>query len=132
MYTECQNCHANNHIRAECINCHAELTLYHTQPKPLFKQLLKLAIAYILLIALGLSIYEYQFRDKLFPQLSRNSITQEYQAIDECMKKFYTYNNKLSICSNALEKLQTEYPNNTNINPIILNALAEIQSQQLQ
>lgn len=132
MYIECQQCHANNHINTECINCHATLTHHVAHKKPLLAYLLKTVIAGILLIIIALFAYEYHFRNTLFPQASRNAISQEYTAIDACIKKFYTHHNSLSICSQALEKTQAEYPETTEINPVILNAFAEIYSQQLR
>lgn len=129
MYIECQNCHANNHINTECINCHATLN-YGFRQKPLLAHLLKIMLANILLVVIALVAYEYQFRNTLFAQAPRNSIAQEYQAIDECIEKFYTHNNKLSICSQALEKMQAQYPNTEEINLVMLGAFAQIQSQQ--
>ncbi|MDO4699664.1 MAG: hypothetical protein Q4A69_03110 [Moraxella sp.] len=85
-----------------------------------------------MLVIIALVAYKYQFRNALFPQAPRNAIAQEYQAIDDCLAKFYTHHNKLSICSTALEKMQAEYPDTAEINPVILNAFAQIQSQQAQ
>lgn len=62
--------------------------------------------------------------------LDHHTSSKEYQAIDECINKFYTHNNKLSICSQALEKMQAQYPNTEEINLVMLNAFAQIQSQQ--
>lgn len=130
MYIECQNCHANNHINTECVNCHAPLDHHTSSKKMSLNHFLKFMMAGVLLMMITLIAYEYHFRDKLFPQIPRHSIVQEYQAIDECINKFYTHNNKLSICSQALEKMQAQHPNTEEINLVMLNAFAQIQSQQ--
>lgn len=132
MNIECNKCRANNEIGnlfIECVNCRADLNGIYFK-KTFFNNLLKVIIATIILTSILLLAYEFQLRNKIFPPTPRHSTIEEYKAVDGCMETIQVHSGKteekLHICTQALERLQQENSNITEINPRMINGYAEV------